>query len=143
MPDILQDLPIRSGAHEVFRAVSEPQGLDHWWTKTSRGSPSLGATYELGFGPDYQWSALVTKYDPGRSFELTLRDADSDWLGTRVGFELSPSTIGTQLRFHHRRWPRENEHYRISCHCWALYLRLLRRYVEHDESVPYEQRLDA
>jgi len=47
------------------------------------------------------------------------------------------------VRFCHRGWPAENEHYRVSCHCWALYLRLLRRQVEYAESVPYEQRLDA
>jgi hypothetical protein len=32
---------------------------------------------------------------------------------------------------------------RISCHCWALYLRLLRRHLEFGESVPYDRRLEA
>ncbi|MCH8956850.1 SRPBCC domain-containing protein, partial [candidate division KSB1 bacterium] len=36
-----------------------------------------------------------------------------------------------------------NEHYRVSCYCWAMYLRLLKRYVEHGETVPYEDRLDV
>jgi hypothetical protein len=34
-------------------------------------------------------------------------------------------------------------HYRTSCHCGALYLRILRRHLEHGESVPYERRLDV
>jgi hypothetical protein len=34
-------------------------------------------------------------------------------------------------------------HYRTSSFCWAMYLRLLKRYVEHGEVVPYEKRLDV
>ena len=43
----------------------------------------------------------------------------------------------------HLGWPEANAHYRTSCHCWALYLRVLRRYLENGESVPYEVRLDV
>ena len=69
--------------------------------------------------------------------------ADADWLDTRVGFRLDAQGDATIVRFHHTGWPSFNEHYRISCHCWAMYLRILRRYLEHGEFVPYENRLDA
>ena len=72
-----------------------------------------------------------------------LTKADDDWKGTRVGFHLAAIEGGTQVRFHHTGWPRLNEHYRISCYCWAMYLRILKRYVEHGEAVPYDQRLDV
>ena len=35
------------------------------------------------------------------------------------------------------------EFYRVSCNCWAMYLRILRRYLEHGEIVPYDVRLDV
>ena len=37
----------------------------------------------------------------------------------------------------------ELEHYRISNCCWAMYLRILRRYLEYGETVSYEDRLDV
>ena len=141
MPDILQEFPIAAEPAQVFRAVSEPSLLDEWWTLHSSGQPSVGANYELDFGPEYRWSAVVTKSEPGVAFELRMTTSDSDWQGTLVGFELTPSGAGTQMRFYHRGWPEENAHYRISCHCWALYLRILRRHIEYGESVPYDQRL--
>jgi len=49
----------------------------------------------------------------------------------------------TQVHFHHTGWPDADDHYRVSCYCWAMYLRLLKRYLEHDEVVPYEDRLDV
>jgi hypothetical protein len=97
----------------------------------------------LDFGPEYRWGAVVTKAEPGRAFELRMTRADPDWLGTLVGFELEPGKWGTNVLFYHRGWPDANAHYRISCHCWALYLRIMRRYLEHGESVPYAERLSV
>jgi len=141
--DILQDFPIAADPSRVYRAISEPAMLDEWWTIRSSGNPSVGARYDLDFGPGYQWGAVVTKAEPGAAFELRMTDADADWLGSHVGFNLEPSPLGTQVRFYHRGWPEANSHYRTSCHCWALYLRILRRHIEHGESVPYEKRLDV
>jgi len=143
MPDILQDFAIKADAGLVFAAVSSPEGLDRWWTETCSGQAEPGASFELGFGPGYQWRAEVTRCSPPAQFELTLRQADADWTGTRVGFELSPVPGGTRVRFYHCGWPIENDHFRVSCHCWALYLRLLRRYLEHGETVPYAARLEV
>jgi len=143
MPDILNDFPIKAPIADVFRAVTLPQALDEWWTKRSTGTPMLGAEYALWFGPEYDWRARVTKCSPPTVFEIEMVDAGTDWVGTRIGFELAAAAGATQVRFSHLGWPESNEHYRISCHCWPMYLRILRRYLEHGESVPYEQRLDV
>lgn len=143
MADILQDFPIKAPASRVFRAISDPAGLDQWWTISSAGEPRLGVEYRLFFGPEYEWKARVSRCTANKEFEFELTRADNEWLGTRVGFELEGDEKVTQVRFHHLGWPAESEHYRISCHCWAMYLRILRRYLEHGETVPYERRLDV
>jgi uncharacterized protein YndB with AHSA1/START domain len=143
MPDIYQDFPIKAAVDRVFAAISTPQGLDAWWTKRSSGEALEGAEYELGFGPGYEWRARVTRCVRNSEFELTMVRADADWQGTRVGFVLEPRNESTWVRFHHTGWPDANEHYRISSHCWAMYLRVLRRWLEHDEVVPYDDRLDV
>lgn len=143
MADIFNDFLIKAPARDVFRAVSTPAGLDKWWTKRSSGQTAEGAEYELWFGPENDWRAIVSDCVPDREFELEITRADKDWLGTRVGFDLDESEGVTQVRFHHTGWPESNEHYRISCYCWPMYLRLLRRFVEFGEIVPYEDRLDV
>ena len=142
MPDILHDLPIDVPRLRVFEALTTPEGLDLWWTARSAGTPAPGAEYELWFGPDYDWRARVTRVVPGEEFELELVRADPDWTGTRVGCRLEDRGGGTWLRFWHTGWREASEHYRISSYCWAMYLRILRRALEHGERVPYEQRLD-
>jgi uncharacterized protein YndB with AHSA1/START domain len=143
VPDIHHELPIDAPADRVFPAFITPDGLDVWWTKSSAGQPVVGGEYRLGFGPGYTWHARVTRLRPDSEFELELTEADRDWTGTRVGVQLEPRNGRTYVRFHHTGWPDDNEHYRVSCTCWAMYLRLLRRFIERGEQVPYEDRLDA
>ncbi len=143
MADIYHDFPIKAPLERVFQAVSTPQGLDCWWTKRSEGKPVEETEYELWFGPEYDWRAKVTRCVPNSEFELEILRADEDWSRTRVGLRLEARGEVTWVRFHHTGWRSANEHYRISSNCWAMYLRILRRYLEHGESVPYERRLDA
>jgi len=85
----------------------------------------------------------VLKCAPSAEFELEMVRADEDWMHTKVGFELEEKAGVTEVRFHHRGWPSENEHFRISSFCWAMYLRVLKRHLEHGENVPYERRLEV
>ncbi|MFQ5526345.1 MAG: SRPBCC domain-containing protein [Thermoanaerobaculia bacterium] len=143
MPAIRHRFPILAPAASVFDGVSTPQGLDSWWSERSAGTAEPGAKFELWFGPGYDWRAVVSRCVSGREFELELTRADDDWVGSRVGFDLSETGGVTQVEFAHRGWPSANDHYRTSCFCWAMYLRLLKRYVETGEVVAYESRLDA
>ncbi len=143
MPNISHDFPINALARKVFDAVSTPAGLDAWWTKRCSGRQVEGAEYELGFGPEYDWRAVVRRCIPPREFMFEMTRADDDWRGTRLHFELQEQNGVTQIRFQHQGWPEANEHFRISNFCWAMYLRLLKRYAERGEIVPYEERLEA
>jgi uncharacterized protein YndB with AHSA1/START domain len=143
MPDILHDFPVAAPIAAVFDAFSAPRRLDAWWTLTSRGAPREDAEYELDFGPAYRWRARVTRCAPQSEFELELTEADADWTGTRVGASLSRREALTWVAFRHTGWRSANEHFRVSSMCWAQYLRLMRRHLEHGEFVAYERRLDV
>ena len=143
MADIYHVFPINASAKEVFDAISTATGLDSWWTKTCEGTPVQGTEYKLGFGPEYDWRAVVSHCIPDSEFELTFNKADADWLNSSINFKLTADDGKTSVNFRHVGWPQENEHYKISCFCWAMYLRLLKKYVETGETVPYEIRLDV
>jgi hypothetical protein len=86
---------------------------------------------------------VIRRYDPSQLVEWEITEADADWRGTRVGFRLTPRGDGTDVEFWHTGWPDRNAHYRRSSFCWAMYLRLLRRFIERGEVVPYAERLTA
>jgi len=143
MPDIHQIFFIKAAPEKVFEGVATPEGIDNWWTLDCSGKPSVGERYYLGFGPEYQWQATVSKCNPGKQFELTMNDSDNDWKGTRVGFNIEPQAEGSKVEFYHTGWPTDNEHHRISTYCWAMYLRILKLNIEKGYKVPYNERLDV
>ena len=143
MAEILHQFPIKAPIEEVFEAVSTPEGLDRWWTLRCSGKPEPDAIWELYFGPEYDWRAVVTRFVKDNEFELSITEAMPDWVGARVGFNLFEENGVTTVRFHHRGWVEKSEHFCISSYCWATYLRLLKRNVEHGEFVLYHERDDA
>ncbi len=143
MHDILHDLWVEAKPIEVFKAISTPKGLDSWWTKKSAGSPEMGAEYELFFGEDYDWRAEVIKSSQPNVLEWKMTKSDEDWHNTAIGFEILKEDKFSHVKFHHKGWKEANDHFRRSNYCWATYLRLLKRYIEHGEFVPYEHRSSA
>ena len=143
MPDILHDFPVNAPIERVYDAFATPAGLDAWWTLRARGEVRVGAIWELFFGDVYDWRAVVRRAEFGRLIEWTMGASDADWRGTQVGVELTPSEHGTHVRFWHTGWPEANAHYRTSSYCWAMYLRLLKRWLENGELVEYARRLDV
>jgi len=143
MADILHAFPIKAPVHRVFEVLCSPAGLDAWWTKASAGTPGLDATYRLSFGPGYDWVGVVRRFEPSHAVEWELTDADPDWQGTRVGFVLTATPSGTEVEFAHTGWREPTRHYRISSFCWAMYLRLLKRYIETGDVVEFAERLEV
>ncbi len=143
MPDIFHTFPVNASPGKVFEVISTSGGLDNWWTKSSEAEPETGGVYTFDFGPGYQWKAVVTKYLKDKEFELQMTESDADWNDTKVGFSLNNKNNITEVNFYHTGWPQNNEHYRISAYCWAMYLRILKRYVEFGEKIPYEERLNV
>jgi uncharacterized protein YndB with AHSA1/START domain len=142
--DIIHEFTVRTGPPRVFHALATPQGMTHWWTQSSSGQAEAGGEYQLHFGADTTWRGRLTRYEPDTAFELELIEAHPDWVSTRVGCRLTPEgRESTRVLFYHTGWPSENQHWRLSCYCWAMYLRIMRRHLEYGDSVPYSQRLDA
>lgn len=144
MAEIVHEFTIKAPRTRVFEMVSTAKGLDRWWTKTSSGEAKEDAEFQLGFGPGFDWLARVSRCKPPATFEIQIMDAQEDWMGTKIGFELEAEKPGlTRVRFHHIGWPRANKHWCVSCFCWAMYLRIMRRYLEFGEEVAYEKRLQV
>lgn len=143
MPDIFHSFKIKALPDKVFEGISTSKGLDNWWTKSSEEQPEMGGIYTLNFGAQYIWKAVVTKYEAGKAFELQMTTADLDWIETKIGFLLSYNNNITEVDFYHSGWIELGEHFKISSYCWAMYLRILKRYIEFGEQVPYEKRLSV
>ena len=74
---------------------------------------------------------------------LKITDAAPDWQDTHVGFTLAEIDGETILKIEHLGWSEDSDHFRSSSFCWAMYLRIMKRYVEFGETVEYGRRLET
>ena len=125
---------------EVYDAVSLPEHLNNWWTLKCTGKPELNETYNLNFTDKYNWYCKVSICKTNESFHLKMTESDPDWNPTTFGFDLEEKDNGTYLRFSHRGWPEDNDHFKHSSFCWALLLNGLKNYLEKGIVIPFESR---
>ena len=140
MPEVLHQFVIEAAPDVVWPFFATPSGLDKWWTERAEGETAPDAVWELFFTPEYDWRARVTRCEKDTAFELSMLEAMDDWIGTRVGVEICGGGGRTVIDFYHRGWAANTDHFRISSFCWATYLRLLKRHIEHGEFTMYGQR---
>jgi len=136
-------LAVRSTPAVVFAAITNPTGLDAWWTKDCEGEPVSGTSYRFFFSEAFDWTADVTDVDQGKMIEWRFTDAEPDWTGTRLRIVLEADGNRTWISFLHDGWKEDNEHFCHTSFCWAQYLRLLRLWIEDGTSVAYEKRDEA
>lgn len=141
--EIIHHLRIAAPAQAITDAILSKEGLNAWWTKDAEVDPKPGGKYVFYFAEhSIQWEADLSTYEPGKKLSWTFTKADDDWTGTVVSFELLKKGELFHIHFSHTGWKSPNEHMHITNYCWALYLRLLKRYVERGEIVPYAERSD-
>jgi len=143
MADILHRFHVAAPAAEVFEAIATREGLNAWWTLDAQGRAVPDTSWRFFFSKDFDWKGRTVSVSPGKLIEWVFTDAEPDWTGTKLRIELKPVSGGTSVEFSHTDWNEASDHYRTSSFCWALYLRLLKRYVERGEVVPYAERDDA
>jgi hypothetical protein len=79
----------------------------------------------------------VLEVEPARRVLWQVVDGPTEWIGTRVGFELMPDADFTLIRFKHQGWKEPSE---FMHHCstkWALFLMSMKSLVETGEGAPF------
>ena len=137
---VFHNLFIKASPKTVFEAVSIPMHLDNWWTLKSSGKPEIGESYNLNFTDLYNWYCKVSFCKPNESIHFKMTKSDKDWNPTTFGFDLEEKDGGTYLRFFHKDWPEQNDHFKFSAFCWAMLLNGLKNYLEKGVIIPFEGR---
>jgi len=140
MADIYHDLWIKASIDQVFEAISEPSFIDSWWTNHCEGCTEKDGLYRFYFSNDYDWYAKVNELEINKHISWTMTQSDADWDGTILDFLLLEENDLVHLQFAHLGWKETNLHFRRTSYCWAMYLRLLKRFIEKGEVVPFDQR---
>ena len=131
MTNIYHDIEINASAAEIYKMITTADGLNSWWTVASSSELKPGGQFRFYFSDLYDWQAKVILIETDKKLSLRMTEADEDWTGTELSFEIRAQDIGQSLlRFEHKNWRELNAHFRRTSYCWAIYLFKMKEILE-------------
>ena len=143
------DLLINAPAADVYKALTTPEGLQSWWTKTCEIGTQVGAESTFHFGktfkvmriealnPDVKvaWQCIDSHiHAPG------LLTRTNEWIGTSIAFNLEPQfASSTLLKFDHFGLVPEVECFEVCSSGWDQFLGSLKEYAETGKGRPFSE----
>jgi uncharacterized protein YndB with AHSA1/START domain len=136
MIDILYKLPIKAPVADVYRAISQQDQINHWWTRDVKFSPLVGAIAEFGFGRAGMRMEIET-LEPQSKMVWKAISGPPHWSDTRVLFELEQVDSSAVLGFSHIGFKESVRNEVASTNTrWGFYLISLKSYLENGKGTP-------
>jgi uncharacterized protein YndB with AHSA1/START domain len=137
MPDILHRVETKSSPNDTYRSLTTLEGLAGWWTTDTQGNGDVGGVIKFRFGTRGGFDMKVLELEPARRVLWQVVEGPSEWIGTKVSFDLKQDGDFTAVLFKHQGWkaPVEFMH-----HCstkWAMFLMSMKSLVETGKGAPY------
>lgn len=125
--DFTTSFVVEEGPDEVFAAVLDVRG---WWTDDIDGpTGEVGDVFVFRHTDVHYSKLLITEVVPGRRVtwlvldtQLSFVEDTTEWIGTSITFEVTPTAAGTEVRFTHHGLVPEYECYDACSNAWGFYL---------------------
>jgi uncharacterized protein YndB with AHSA1/START domain len=135
MADILHRVGIKSSLDEVYKALTTREGLAAWWTSNTQGESTVGGVLQFRFGAG-GFDLKVLELHPAKRVRWQVVDGPTEWIGTKVSWELKQDGGYTIVLFKHEGWKEPVE---FMHHCstkWAIFLMSLKSLLETGKGAP-------
>jgi uncharacterized protein YndB with AHSA1/START domain len=143
--DILHKVGIKSSSQkDVYQALTTIEGLSGWWTTDTKGDSKVGAVLQFRFHAG-GFDMKVLKLEPTKHVLWQVIEGPTEWIGTKISFDLKQEGDWTILLFKHQGWKEPVE---FMHHCstkWAVFLLSLKALLETGKGAPHpnEIKLDS
>ena len=141
MVHIIHRVGIKAPISKVYEALSTPEGVASWWTKSTTGSGKVGGLMTVRFnnpeGKEIGHMTMETvALEPNKSVHWRFTDGPNEWLGTDVVYSLSQEGEYVIVNFAHKNW---REAIEFTAHCstkWAIFMMSLKELCETGKGRP-------
>jgi uncharacterized protein YndB with AHSA1/START domain len=137
MAAIQHYLLIKSSPSKIYRALTTKEGIAGWWTVQTEIGNKVSDNNIFDFGERYHNEMKILDLRPDSRVEWLCEKGDSEWIGTRLVFEIEERKSNCILRFSHTEWREETDFFASCNYHWGYYLRSLKLYCESGKGNPY------
>jgi uncharacterized protein YndB with AHSA1/START domain len=116
----------------VFRALTEPRGLESWFLSKAVVAPKVRGAFSFRWSGGYHMESTIFRFEANRAIGFVWLDKlpNGALAKTRALFVLTKKGTGTVLRLHHSGF-RVPEHFAECSSRWAYYLTNLKSVLDH------------
>src|SRR5258708_35510866 len=138
MSDILLEVTIAAAPDKVFKALTEQQGLEAWWTTHMVAEPIVGSAVKAFLkGGQTVIKMEMRTLEPDRKVVWGVLERVAGWGGSQFTWDLSAVEKGTKVLFGYRDFPASAEGNLPSLtYAWAVNLTSLKDYLEKGKGNP-------
>jgi uncharacterized protein YndB with AHSA1/START domain len=138
MPDILLELTIIAAPDKVYKALTEQQGLEAWWTTHMIAEPTVGSELAAFFRVGQQVIRMeMCALEPARKVIWGILERVAGWGGSQFTWDLSPVENGTKVLFGYRDLlAAADGNLPGLTYAWAVNLTSLKDYLEKGKGNP-------
>lgn len=138
MSAIVEERTIAAVPESVYNALTQQDGIAHWWTDDLTVKPEVGSLAEFRF---IKWGGNVLQFeiaelDVNRKVRWISRQGPPYWSGTSVTWQLMPVHNGTTLVFTHDGFAQVDQAYERVRENWKYFLDSLKSYLETGKGTP-------
>lgn len=140
MAAIVIERTIATAPERVFQALTQSDGIGHWWTNDLNIKPEVGSLAEFRFGEwgEFRLRFEIAELDCEQIRWLARPGGPSHWAGTSVTWRLIPLQNGTKVSFTHEGFAQQvDEAYLGPVRGnWNYFLDSLKSYLETGKGTP-------
>jgi uncharacterized protein YndB with AHSA1/START domain len=137
MPAIVKELAIAADPHNVFDALTKPEGIARWWTDDLSARPEVGSLAEFRFRQGaFVIQLEIAELDQDKQLCWILQKGAPHWAGTSVTWQLEPAHNGTKVVFSHAEFAQVDEPFESTRRIWEYFLKSLKSYLETGKGTP-------
>lgn len=131
---------IKSPIATVYKTLTTQEGLYDVWTTELIVKPEVGFINEFDFGDNDTTKMKIVELSPNKRILWECVDSDTEWIGTKISFDLTEKDGVTSVVLKHFDWRELTEFYQWCNYNWAMFLLSLKSHCEDGEGIPYQKR---
>jgi len=139
MKNIRHHYTIEGSADRIYKAITEEEGLQNWWTAGTTAKPEVGFVNTFRFGEEFFNKMKVTNLEENKRVEWECVDGPEDWIGTNVWFDLEQRPDDVIVRFGHDNWKNDDDFFAMCNFHWARYMNSIKSYCESGTGNPFRE----
>lgn len=140
--DSLHQVGIKASPEAIYKALTEQDGIQSWWSEHTKAEPVVGSLNEVSFyGGMAVFMLRNAALASGEKVVWAVEGGPPPWVGTEITWTMSPgegpAEGQTILDLAHRGLNLPEGPFASINYTWGWYLTSLKFYLEKGEGMPH------